>query len=720
MTDGDGEDATQTPDDAVEHPERMSFTGEVRNVFYVNHLNGDLRADAEPRRVDPPRAPQQLPPDASEFHNHDDVLAALSSHRHDRPQVEVIVGQPGVGKSALAVHWANLVGDRFADGRIYLDLRGAGQGRPLTNMEAFTALFESLGYDPAALPSDLERLAAHWRTATHEWNLLVLLDNAADSAQVVRLLPNGPRTTTLVTSRDALTELSALSGVRTTKLELLETGDAVALLRRLIEPARGQADDRALAELAKLCGYLQLAVRVAAHRLLKSPLLTVEELNAELGDGGRILEPVRTVFDSAYRHLSPDAAALFRLLGLAPGSDLSVECVAALCGIAPGSPELRARIDELCAAHLLSVDVRRRVLMHDLLQAYAGEIAESEPEHTGVRDALERLGRWYAAAAWAAACALGSEQQTDAPDAAGVPHFADARAAQEWHRLESVNLTLIAEQLAARGIDGAAIELCRATVELYAFNNSPGWQNVARTGLELAGRLQDVAARAWFHESLGTLHTQTGALDDALTEHESALELRRRIHDEPGITRSLNALGLTRWRRGEAESAARSFTAALESAREHGIAAFEIFALMNLGMVELGRANAALPGASRSGYAAALAHLDEALTLLDTAQDRRFYRVNILYDRAEALAGLGDLRAAVPCAAEAVALARSLANPLLLASALLSLSRVERATAHLDDAAEALKESIRLFRSVGALNRAADAQHELDGLGGSR
>lgn len=743
MTAGDDENGPQTPgDDAddtadVANPanaadaanpanpaERMNFEGDVQNVFHINHVDGGIRTNSGSRPAEPAPVPQQLPPEASEFHNHHDILAALSNHPQDRPQVEVIVGPPGVGKSALAVHWANLVGDRFKDGRIYLDLRGAGQGRPLTDAEAFGALFTSLEYDLAALPSDPERLAALWRTATHERSLLVLLDNAADARQVVRLLPNGPRTTTLITSRNALTELSALSGVRTTRLTLLEPDDAVSLLRRLIEPTRGPVDHHELAELAKLCGHLQLAVRVAAHRLLKSPLLTVEELNTELSDEDRILEPVRIVFDSAYRHLNPDTALLFRLLGLAPGSDLSLECVAALAGQAPGSAELRDRIDELCAAHLLTVDGRRRLLMHDLLQAYASELVEAEPGQAEADRALERLGRWYTAATWAAASALGSEQTPDADtDTAGgpeVPAFRDAKAAQDWHRLENVNLALVADQLATRGEEHIAIRLCRAAVELYAFNNAPSWRKVAQAGLELAVRRQDVDARAWFHESLGKLHTQTGDLDTALAEHESALELRRRMHDDEGITRSLNAIGLTRWRRGEAELAERSFTAALNSAREHGIAAFEIFALMNLGMVELGRAAAIGPDESRIGYAAALAHLDRALALLGTEEERRFYRVNILYDRAVALAGVGDPRAAVTSATEAVTLARALANPLLLASALLSLAHVERATAHLEAAADALRESVRLFRSVGAVNRADEAQRELDGLDGAR
>jgi tetratricopeptide (TPR) repeat protein len=286
--------------------------------------------------------------------------------------------------------------------------------------------------------------------------------------------------------------------------------------------------------------------------------------------------------------------------------------------------------------------------------------------------------------------------------------------------LESVNLALVADQLATRGADRIAIELCRAAVELYAFNNSPNWPKVAQTGLGVAVRQQDVDAQAWFHESLGKLYTQTGAFDAAVAEHESALELRRWMHDDEGLTRSLNAIGLTRWRRGETELAEQSFTAALESAREHDIPAFEIFALMNLGMVELGRAESAVRDESQIGYATALAHLDQALTLLGSEEERRFYRVNILYDRAAALAGVGDLRAAITCATEAVALARSLANALLLASALLSLAHVERATAHIEAAADALQESIRLFRSVGAVNRADEAQRELDGLDGAR
>lgn len=686
--------------------------GPVANMISVNAAHGGITITAPDGAAVP--VPQQWPLAASDFENQVTSLESLSSPSPPGPVLNLITGPPGTGKSALALHWGNLVTDRFPDGRIYLDLRGHDPERAIHPHEALGYLLASLGVDPALVPGNTDQRAAFWRSRSFSRRLLILLDNAADNDQVTPMLSTGPGTVTVVTSRDALSELALLIGSRTTPVDLLTPEYATSLLRRMIEPRRGPVDERDLAELARRCGYLQLALRVAAQRLLKSPLLTVAELVGELQGRARILGPVRAVFDGSYRTLRPATARLFRLLGVAPGSDLSTGAITALADA--DSVTVREQIEELWSGHLLAPGRPGRYMVHDLLQAYAAEIAASEPYQEESDAGLDRLGQWYARTVGAAAQALGSEQRfASASGAAPMPDFSSGAQAQQWYAVEEANLSVMVGTLTERRLDRTATELCFALVEVHQFLNAAPWVDTARTGLELATQSDDILLRAWFLESWGKALAQTGLLDEALREHEAALALRRAAGDARAQARSLNAIGLVHLRAGRWAQAEALFTECMRLAEAHQDDDFQTFALMNLGHVMLRQAEDDWQSGSRASFGRALVLLDAALDRIQSEQ-QPFYRVDALQDRAGALLGLGHHVEARDCAMEAADLARQSGTPLVLASALRSLAQVKLTLGDQAGADIDLTESLDLYRLIGDTVREAEVRAQRDSL----
>jgi hypothetical protein len=428
--------------------------GQVTNLINVGTVNDGFAFPSGAPSLPPP---QQLPPALDEFENQAAALNSLRTPRADGPILHLVVGPPGAGKSALTLHWANLDTDRFPDGRIYLDLRGHNPDEALSPGTALGFLLSSLVATPSAVPADLEHRVALWRTLTFNRKLLIVLDNAAASEQVKLLTATGPGTVTAVTSRDNLSELAEQRGAHVTRVDILAPDYSISLLRRLIAARHGTVDDRSLRELAELCGHLQLALRVAARRLAKSPVLTVDDFIDELRESGRILGPVRALFDSVYQNLPPATARLFRLLGVAPGSDLSLEAIIALAGV--GRAEVRDQIEELHAGNLIAPGRAGRFVMHDLLHAYSAELA-ADTRHRGEADAaLDRLARWYTKSAQAAAYAIGSEQPVDSSADAGRTQFASGAAAQQWYGMEEPNLGIMVKALTSHQLTSSAVTL---------------------------------------------------------------------------------------------------------------------------------------------------------------------------------------------------------------------------------------------------------------------
>jgi transcriptional regulator with XRE-family HTH domain len=346
--------------------------------------------------------PRQLPGAVGSFTGRDAELAALTRLLTAQPRgtasaalvISAIGGTAGIGKTALAVHWAHKVARRFPDGQLYVNLRGYDLAQPVPANEALAGFLAALGVPGPQIPADEADRAAAYRSALAGRRVLVVLDNARDTAQVRPLLPGEPGCLVVVTSRDMLAGLVARDGARRMELDVLPLDDAVGLLRALIGP-RVDTEPRAAARLAGLCCCLPLALRVAAELAAARPALTLAALAGEFDRQGQLdaLEAggdpgtaVRSVFSWSCRYLSPGAARAFQLAGLHPGADFDGQAVAALTG---SSTEAAARaITELARASLIHETGCSRYGMHDLLRAYAAELAAAQELEASRRKAL--------------------------------------------------------------------------------------------------------------------------------------------------------------------------------------------------------------------------------------------------------------------------------------------------------------------------------------------
>ncbi|MFJ2166887.1 helix-turn-helix domain-containing protein [Streptomyces griseofuscus] len=387
-----------------------------------------------PRTATGPAAPGTLalPRDIKDFTARGPALAALlelaQATGPDRPGVSMVAGQPGLGKTAFAVHAAHRLAPHFPDGQFALDLHGMDP-EPTTPRDALARLLGALGIADAAVPAGTDDRAGLWRSMTGDRRILLLLDNAVDESQVGPLLPGAGPALTIVTSRHSL---AGLESVHRTDLALLRREEAVELLTRIIGPERVRAEAQAARDLADLCGHLPLAVRIAGQRLLSRPHERLSKLVARLAAEGRRLDGlqagslrVRAAFALSYRQLPPDTRTFLRRAALAAGADFSPETGALLAGLP--YDDAVACAEELTDAGLLQSDAAaERYRFHDLLRLYAAEqvAIEDGPE---IRDAaLDRTTRWMLRRATAAALHFDVEHegspQGDAHDGDPEPH----------------------------------------------------------------------------------------------------------------------------------------------------------------------------------------------------------------------------------------------------------------------------------------------------------
>jgi DNA-binding SARP family transcriptional activator/tetratricopeptide (TPR) repeat protein len=365
-------------------------------------LNGDPAADQPlPARgagdSPVPPVPRQLPAAVSGFTGRAAELAALTRMLEEADVespgtvvISAIGGTAGVGKTALALHWAHQVAGRFADGQLYVNLRGFDpSGVPMPAAEAVRGFLDALGVPPDRMPTQPQARAGLYRSLLADRRMLIVLDNARDERQVRPLLPASPASLVIVTSRNQLAGLAAADRARMLSLDFLSPGEAVNLLTARVGAGRAAAEPAAVRQIVSLCGRLPLALAVAAARAEARPGFPLAALAAELRDRPGRLDAldagdpgssVRTVFSWSYRQLSREAARMFRLLGLHPGPDISVPAAASLTAIAQA--DARRLLCELARAHLAAEHVPGRYVLHDLLRAYAADKArETDSEH---------------------------------------------------------------------------------------------------------------------------------------------------------------------------------------------------------------------------------------------------------------------------------------------------------------------------------------------------
>ncbi|SEN42280.1 ATP-binding protein [Actinacidiphila rubida] len=374
----------------IERGKRLPRQSTMNELLDALELDEDGRrrvVQASARRTG--RTPQQLPPDLAVFRGREralEVVRAFGSPAAGQAVICVIGGMAGVGKTALAVHWAHQVADRFPDGQLYVNLRAfQDTGSPLDPGEALGGFLTALGVPSSDIPRHTEQRSALFRERTASRQLVVVLDNARDAEQVRPLLPASAGCLTIVTSRDQLPGLVATEGASLISLDVWTPAEALAGLAARIGEGRCAAEPEDAAELVELCGFLPLAVAIVGAQLTAAPGMPLRvgvrelresqpRLDALAADDRRV--DVRAVFSWSYRALTAETQQFFRYLSVHPGPALSAEAAACL----RGTPMATARqhLRRLTSASLLSRDADGRYVLHDLVRAYGAELMDRE------------------------------------------------------------------------------------------------------------------------------------------------------------------------------------------------------------------------------------------------------------------------------------------------------------------------------------------------------
>ncbi|MGP3966629.1 ATP-binding protein [Streptomyces sp. 6N223] len=703
------------------------------------HDHGEGRHRSGGGRGAPPR---QLPGDVRVFVNRAAELERLNAvlpAADGEPLVItvcVIAGTAGVGKTSLALRWAHQVEALFPDGQLYVNLRGYDPQEPIGAHEALHRFLTALGVASDAVPADPEAAAALYRSLLADRRMLVVLDNAATVGQVRPLLPGNDRCLTIVTSRNRLSGLAIRDGAHRVTLGTLSEQEAVALLRVVTSEFRPEDDAERLADLARLCARLPLALRIAAERAASNPHMGLEELIGDLrdesalwdalsaGDGGfgrgggeaqqdadtdadadadtdadADADAVRTVFAWSYRALPKQAARLFRLLGLHPGPDFGTGAASALAGVS--TRRVRQLLDVLAGAHLLEQTAPDRYEFHDLLRVYAADRARREESGEGRAAALRRLLDWYLHTADAA-------QGWFEPEADRVPlepprdgvrplAFADYNAAVDWAEREHANFLPAVRAAEAAGFDGHAWRLAAVLWNGQA-PSAPvaDWLALGDIALRAVRRCGDRAGEATLLEDLGIGLRRLNRLAESRDLQEEALRIRRELGDRRGEAVTLNALGLLRLRARELGEAAELLGQALAVFREAADAGWEAIVLSNRARVrwEAGLLTEAAEDAGRA-LAAHRAHGDRAsvgdvLSILSALHRER-----------------GEPEEALRVAREAVEIALDLRDHTLEGYWLLALGDAQRELGEFGEAQASYHRSATLHRRLGDRGREA-------------
>jgi len=557
-------------------------------------------ADLGPRRA----VPRELPPGVPGFTGRAAELQALTrllDRAGGQPPravaVSVIDGTAGVGKTALAVHWAHQVAGRFTDGQLYVNLRGYDPEQPLSAADALAGFLRSLGVPGADIPPSADQRAARYRSLVAGQRMLIVLDNAGSADQVRPLLPGTPACAVVITSRDALAGLVARDGAARLDLDVLAPQEASALLQTLVGP-RAAAEPGATAELADRCSRLPLALRIAAELAARRPDASLAELTGELARldtrldmlniGGDPHTQMRAVFSWSYRHLGASAAHDFRLIGLHPGPDLEPYAAAALTGAT--LTQARRVLDELASANLISPTSPGRHGMYDLLRGYARELAATVEAGQEQRPALTRLLDHYLQAAAAAMDILfPAERQYRPPvprPASPAPPLAHPAAARDWLDRERAALVLAVRHAGAHGWPGHATRLA-ATIASYLRDGGhfPEAATIFGCAIDAARRAGDRAGEATALNETGLVDWRLGRYQQAAARHRRALTLFRAAGDRAGEAHALGSLGLDEVAMALHEEAARHQQEALVIYRDTGDKFGEARTLGQLGVV---------------------------------------------------------------------------------------------------------------------------------------
>jgi DNA-binding SARP family transcriptional activator/tetratricopeptide (TPR) repeat protein len=707
----------QPPLDAVGLADGLALTNAERAA--AEHAAGELdgradgRVDAWP---DPARGvPRQLPPDIQDFTGRESALQRLQARVRDRGRgstavvITATVGKAGVGKTTLAVHAAHQLRRLFPDGQLHVNLRGV-EAQALAPAEVLDGFLRALGVDGHAIPEDVDERARLYRSLLADRRTLVLLDNAADAAQVRPLLPAGAGNTVLITSRARLAGLAAAEVV---DLDVLSPGQAVELLAKIVGPGRVAGEPEAAQTIVALCGYLPLALRIAGARLAAKPHWRLQRLADRLGAQQRRLDElatgdleVRASVALSYQGLGATERRAFRLLGLLEVPDFAPWMLAALLEVPAAQAE--DILERLADAQLLDTvgedpAGQLRYRFHDLLRLYARERLAEEDTPATCDAALERTLQTYFATArdWVRGLRL---RPTDLPRQATLavrPDITTTLArSYRWLAAERKGLVVSLEQAAREGCRRPWPQVTRLLADFFEVSASwDDWERTHQVALRAARQARDRHAEASLLGGLGNLRRFQNRLPEAVAYSTDSNAIFAQLHDIHGEIDSLIGLARAYRRQGRLDDAVARFERCLELChrlgdRDRAAKAMLFFAKVRR---QQGRSTDAL---------ALLTACREIFCSLGSPGYVGYTDLVLGILRHER----GEYEQATVHLQQALAFAQTLGDPRWEAYGLLHLGTTARARSRYDQARRHLERSLRLFEQAGDRHGASRAR----------
>jgi DNA-binding SARP family transcriptional activator len=638
------------------------------------------------RRPLPVQLPHQIPDftgRAAEL----DRLDALVTGPHENIGTSVVItsiaGTAGVGKTALAVHWAHRISEEFPDGQLYVNLRGFDPtGSAMKPAEAIRGFLDAFGVTPQQLPTSLEAQAALYRSLLAGRRVLILLDNAADEDQVRPLLPGSPGCLVIVTSRNELRGLIVTEGAQPVLVDLMSVAEARQLLSRRIGVSRVAAEAQAVDSIIALCARLPLALMLVAARAATHPGFRLSAFATELSEAGGSLDSfdsedqatnVRAVFSWSYQRLSVSGQRLFRLLGLHFGPDVSLPAVVSLAGMP--KEQVRHALAELTRAHLVSERFPGRFAFHDLLRAYATEVAYAhDPDDYRYAARYRVLDRPFTPGA------AGVEVTPESPP--------DQKQALAWFKSE--HAVLLAVLRHATGFDTHIWQLAWALASFFEYQGHwRDWRDSQTMALDASLRLSDKQAQALSHGLLGSAFVQLSDYDYARAHLQYALGMYSELGDNAGQAYAHHSLARMLERQG-------LYSEALPHARE-------ALTLFKAAGNDIGRARALNAvgwfHAQLGDYTQALDCCQQALDLQREIDDR--FGQAETYDSLGYLHGhLGHQQKATACYQQAVNLYEELGDRYNEADTLVALGDVYQSFGNSESARFAWQRALAILEQL--------------------
>lgn len=569
-----------------------------------------LQADAElarpveaPAPVQAVMRPAQLPATVPDFTGRAafvrDLGRRLTAAEGSVMAVSALAGIGGVGKTTLAVHIAHEARPHFPDGQLYVDLMGAGAraAEPETVLGAF---LRALGTPDSAIPDTLDERSALYRSTLDGRRILVLLDNARDAAQIRPLLPGTTGCAALVTSRVRMVDLA---GAHLVDLDVMSPEEALQLFIRIVGEERVSSERKAALDVVAACGFLPLAIRIAASRLAARPTWTVSVFAAKLADERRRLDElqagdlaVKATFELGYGQLEPAQARAFRLLGLADGPDMSLAAAAAVLDLPLHDAE--DVLESLVDTSLLESAAPGRYRYHDLVRLYARVCAQrDEDASSNCASALSRLLDFYlATAAKVYAIERPGDRLIDhlAPTAYQGLSFDDRQTALDWLYTEADCLLACAHH-ASRGTQlRKAVDLLWAAKDLAESGaNSKQYESAALSARATAHATGDRHAEGRARTTLTNVHLVAGRYAEADEEARHIEPLARAAGDPAPVFWAENDRGIIAFNQGRLADAEAFLLRAIESSRADNNRPAEASALCNLSRIHLSQGSTA-------------------------------------------------------------------------------------------------------------------------------